>query len=245
MNKEEQTWRGTFLVIPTILGYNLADALAPDDKMEFLYAALFGGAGALMGAGVYYLIKEKSKGLKITSAVGLFAVGILALYLATSEPTNAEILNREWVTQTLSGVQFDSPEKLTLRTTETPVSAKWFYKELKMYSDGNNDRLTIFMDSRITIDTLSVANAYASALEDMLKKQNVNPEKLKLETFSSDEEEISAMFTFDLNGERVNGYGHMFKKREVLASIWLMPIKRGFSREYIEEFEAGIFPNYK
>ncbi|MER2998904.1 hypothetical protein [Pontibacter populi] len=245
MNKDEQIWRGIFLVVPAILGYNMADAMAADDKMEILYAALFGGVGALVGAGIYYLVKEKGKGLKTASAAGLFAVGILALYLVTSQPTDEEILKGEWVTQTIGEVQFDSPEKLTLRTSEIPESTRWFYKQLKMYSDGNNDRLTAFMDSRIKADTLSIVDAYASALEGLLKKHNVSPERLKLETFSSDEEEISAMYTFDLKGERVNGYGHMFKKGEVLESIWLMPITRGFSREYIEEFEAGIFPNYK
>ncbi|WP_210466449.1 hypothetical protein [Rufibacter roseolus] len=244
MNKEEQTWWGVFLVIPMIFGYNLADALAPDDKTEFLYAALFGGAGALMGAGIYYLMKDKSKGLKIASATGLFAVGILALYWAVSQPTDEEILNTDWVTQTIGEVQFDSPEKLTLRTSEIPASAKWFYKEMKLYSDGKNDRLTTFLDSKITVDTLAIADAYSNALESMLKKHSINPAKLKLKTFSSDEEEISAMFTFDLNGETVNGYGHMFKKGEVLESVWLMPVTKGFSKEYIEEFEAGIIPNY-
>ncbi|KAA3437793.1 hypothetical protein [Rufibacter hautae] len=82
MNKEEQNWRAVFVIIPIILGYNLANVIAPEDNKEFLYAALFGGAGALIGAGVYYLIKEKSKKLKIASAVGLFTIGVLALYLA-------------------------------------------------------------------------------------------------------------------------------------------------------------------
>lgn len=245
MNKEEQTWLSVFFGIPTIMGYYLADALAPDGKMEFLYSMLFGGVGAVLGYGLYYFIKGKSKGIKIGSAAGLFAVGAFAIYVAVSKPTDNEILKREWITQTIGEVQFDNPKRLALQTAEIPEAAKWFYKELKMYSDGDNDRLTTFMDSRITVDTLSIADAYSSALEGMLKKHNVKAEELKLETFSSDEAEISAMFTFDLSGERVNGYGHMFKKGQVLTSIWLMPIKRGFSREYIEEFEAGIIPNYK
>ena len=227
------------------MGYNLADALAPNGEFKLLYSALFGGIGAVLGYGIYYFVKEKSKGFKIASAAGLFAIGVIALYLAVSKPTDNEILNREWLTQTIGEVQFDSPEKLTLQTAEIPEATEWFYKDLKMYSDRNNERLTTFMDSRVKVDTLSIADAYSSALEGMLKKHNVKPEELKLETFSANEEEISAMFTFNLNGEMVNGYGHMFKKGEVLSSIWLMPIKRGFSKEYIEEFESGISPNYE
>jgi hypothetical protein len=245
MNKEEQTWQGIFLVIPVILGYTLADTLAADGQMKLLYGALFSGAGAMVGAGIYYLIREKGRGYKIALAAVLLAVGILAPYIVTSEPTDEEILKREWSTQTIGQVQFDSPEKLTLITAEIPDSAKWFYKELKMYSNENRERLITFIDSRITVDTLSIVDAYSSLLERLLVQHDLNPEKLNLETFSANEEEISAMFTFDLKGKSVSGYGYMFKKGEVLESIWLIPITKGFSRELIEEFEAGIYPNYK
>jgi hypothetical protein len=37
----------------------------------------------------------------------------------------------------------------------------------------------------------------------------------------------------------------MYKNENTLESIWLMPLERGFSKDYIEEFEAGIFPEYE
>ena len=79
----------------------------------------------------------------------------------------------------------------------------------------------------------------------MFKKIKVNIEDVEFKTFEADEEEISSMFSFNLGKVKLNGYGFMYMKKNKLECIWLMPIKRGFSKDYIEEFEVGIIPDYK
>jgi hypothetical protein len=70
-------------------------------------------------------------------------------------------------------------------------------------------------------------------------------DEVELEVFDADEEEVSSMFSFKLNGEKVYGYGFMYLNKDRLESIWLMPLKRGFSKDYIEEFDEGIMPDYE
>jgi hypothetical protein len=165
--------------------------------------------------------------------------------LLSSKPTDTEILDEEWTTQKIGMIEFDSPTKLELQTSKIPESVKWFYSEMNLYSDEGTDRITSFMESKILIDTLTIENAYSGALEGMLNKLNVNLDNVELEVFGADEEEVSSMFSFELNGDQVNGYGFMYMNKDKLESIWLMPIKRGFSKDYIEEFEAGIIPDYE
>ena len=142
-------------------------------------------------------------------------------------------------------IEFDSPTKLELRTSEVPESVKWFYSEMNLYSDEGPERITSFMKTKILIDTLSIENAYSGALEGMLNKIDVNMEEVELEVFGADKEEVSSMFSFFLNGEKVNGYGFMYMNKDRLESIWLRPLKKGFSKDYIEEFEEGIYPDYE
>jgi hypothetical protein len=123
-------------------------------------------------------------------------------------------------------------------------SAKWFYSELEIYSDENKDRITSFMKTKILLDTITVDAAFSYSLEGMLGVMEVNKEEVDLEVFVSDDEEFSAMFTFKINNKKVNGFGFMFLQNRSLESIWLMPLKRGFTKDYIEEFADGIIPDY-
>ncbi|MCJ8166447.1 hypothetical protein MKJ04_16500 [Pontibacter sp. E15-1] len=166
MNKEDQIWQGLFLTIPTVFAYNLADVIAPDDQTSILYAMLFGGIGAMIGYGLFYLLKGKSKQIKILSTVGITIAGFFSIFLLSAKPSDKEIIKQKWVTQTIGNVQFDNPEKLNLISAEIPESVKWYYKELKMYSDGNKDRITLFLDSKIATDTISIVGCALKSMMD-------------------------------------------------------------------------------
>ena len=114
---------------------------------------------------------------------------------------------------------------------------------MKIYSDENKDRMTSFIQSELLVDTLTIRTAFVGALEGMLQKMEVNMDLVELEVFEADEETVSSMFSFELNGKPVNGYGYMHLKDKKLESIWLLPLRRGFSKEYIEVFEMGVIPD--
>ena len=96
------------------------------------------------------------------------------------------------------------------------------------------------MSSKIKVDTMPMEHLFSNALTGMLTKLQFDLNKFEFESIETDGQEISSRFSVEINGEKANGYGYMFKKDKNLESAWLIPIKRGFSKEYIEEFEAGI-----
>ncbi len=242
---ENQIWTTVMTVLPVVILMNAGNEFTDDGGMRVLYAGVFGGIGGLIGFGANYLTKDKSRLVKILTSAAIVLNCGLILFFLSSKPTDAEILDEEWTTQKIGMIEFDSPTKLELQTSKIPETVQWFYSEMNLYSDEGIDRITSFMETKILIDTLAIENSYSSALEGMLNKLNVNMDEVELEVFGADEEEVSSMFSFELKGEKVNGYGFMYRNKERLESIWLMPLKRGFSKDYIEEFEAGIIPDYE
>jgi hypothetical protein len=238
---EDQIWVMVMSILPFGILMNAGNELTDDGGMRVLYAGLFGGLGGLIGFVANYLTKDKNRITKIFATIFLITISGITIYLLSSKLSDTEILKREWVTQKIGKIEFDSPTKLELQKSEIPESVKWFYSEMNLYSDAGNERITSFLQTRILIDTLSIENAYSSALEGMLQKMKVNIEDVELDIFRADKEEVSSMFSFNLNGVKVNGYGFMLLNENTLESIWLMPLKRGFSKDYIKEFEAGIF----
>lgn len=242
---ENQIWTTVMTVLPVVILMNAGNELTDDSGIRVLYAGVFGVIGGLIGFVANYLTKDKNRLVKILTSILIVLSCGLTLFFLSSKPTDAKILDEEWTTQKIGMIEFDSPTKLELQTSEIPKSVKWFYSELNLYSDEGKDRITSFMETKILIDTLTIENAYSGALEGILNKFDVNMDEVELEVFGAYEEEVSSMFSFELNGKKVNGYGFMYMNKGRLESIWLMPLKRGFSKDYIEEFEAGIIPDYE
>ena len=246
MKSKEDVINWMFIFLPVIIFPILFKELFSYGKSDMIISALGGMIGGMIGFGIQSLIIKKSNLFKIIWLTIMFSVPLIALIIIqkNSNFSDKELLEEEWITQKIGNIEFHNPNKLNLQPNEIPESVKWFYSKMNIYSDEGKERITSFLETKILIDTVLIENTYSGALKGMLKNLKIKIEDIELEVFIADEEEISAMFTFNLNKEVVNGYGYMYKKNEVLESIWLMPLKRGFSTDYIEEFDAGIFPDY-
>lgn len=244
LNKN-QIWTVVMAVLPAVILMNAGNELTDDRGIRVLYAGVFGGIGGLIGFAANYLTKDKSRLVKILTSILIVVSCGLTLFFISPEVTDSEILDQEWITQRIGMIEFDAPTKLKLQSSEIPESLKGFYSKINLYQDERTDRITSFIETKILIDTLSIENLFSGALEGMLNKLEVNLDELEIEVFTADEEEISAMFSFELNRKKVNGYGFMCMNKGRLESIWLMPLKNGFSKAYIEEFEFGIIPDYE
>ncbi|QNR23654.1 hypothetical protein [Croceimicrobium hydrocarbonivorans] len=242
---EDQIWTLVMTILPMMLLGNVGRELTDDSLNRVLFGALLGGIGAGFGFAINYMVKDKGRISKILASIAILVVSGLALYFLISKPSDEEILDQEWLRQKIGKVEFDSPSELKLQSSEIPESAKWFYSELKLYTDEGEDRIVALLKTKIRVDTFSLANAFSYQLEGTLSQMKVDLEHVDLEFFMADEEEVSAMFSFSRNGKAVNGYGYMYKYENSLESIWLMPIKQGFSKEYIEVFDSRIIPDYE
>lgn len=239
---ESQTWMISMIIIPVLVLTNIGEELTSDAGVQILYSGIFGALGGVIGFATHYLTKEKSRVYKVIGTLVVYGLSITAFALTASSPTDEEIMEEEWLTQTIGKVEFETPKKLELQNFELPDSVKWFYNKLNLYSDGEKERATMFLKANMTTDTISIENAYSSILEGMLNKMNINFETFDMDIFDSYDDEIYASFSFELKDEIVNGYGYLRIQGPSVESIWLMPIERGFSEEYIEYFDLGIYP---
>jgi hypothetical protein len=238
--EEKQIWQIIMTVIPVVMLANLGKELTSDSGMRIMYSGLFGGIGGLIGFVTKYLTEDKSRITKILASVGIIMISGTAVYLVTSKKTDEEIIHQKWIPQKIGLINFDTPEKLELQSDKIPESVKDYYDELNIYTDNNDDRITTVMSSKIKVDTMPIEHSFSNALTGMLTKLQFDLNKFEFESIETDGQEISSRFSVEINGEKAYGYGYMFKKDKNLESAWLIPIKRGFSKEYIEEFEAGI-----
>lgn len=243
---ENQLWMMILIILPVTMLIPLSSVIADDGSNKILYAGVLGLAGGMLGALGVYITKDRSRTFKILTALFLVLICSLAIYLLKPSETEVvkEVAYDEWITQQIGHIEFDTPTKLTLQSLAIPESARGFYSALNVYTDEGSDRIISFVESEILIDSLDVEDAFNHSLETMVSMINGDLEKFELEILEADFEEVSAIFSFELNKQRASGYGFMFLSEKSLESVWLMPLSKGFSKEFIEEFDAGVFPIY-
>jgi len=241
MNKlnSEQIWMIVFIVLPTTLIANLGSEFAPETQMSVLYSGLFGGLGGLFGFLLHSLTKNKTAVIKSITLVLTVVILGFTIRTITAKPTDEQLISTDWTQQQIGSISFESPTKLNLTTSSIPEGTEQFYNSLEVYTDGNNDRLTSFINATILLDTLDLANSFGESLEGMLNNIGITEVEL-LDNHYMDTEEVASKFKFRINDEEVIGFGYMRNVGRTLQSIWLLPIKQGFSLEYIDKFENSI-----
>lgn len=58
MSQKEQIWKVIFVVVPTVVLIRVSYQFADDFTSEILYSGISGAIGALLGAGVFKLVKK-------------------------------------------------------------------------------------------------------------------------------------------------------------------------------------------
>lgn len=242
---ENQIWALIMVIIPVVILMNAGAELTEHSGLRTVYSGVFGGLGGLIGFLGYFLTRNKDRLVKILTTIIIIAISGFTVYFLSLKSADSEILNQEWIAQKIGIIEFDSPTKLELDTSEIRDSIQMFYDEFILYSDHNKERKTYFLQTKNFDITHPLNMVFMKDLVVLLKPLEVSISEINLESFEGDENECSSMFSFMLKKERVRGYGFMYRNEETLESIWLIPVKRGFSRKYIEEFAIGIFPEYE
>jgi len=231
-----------FAVLPaTLLGQLGGDLSKLVGINSILLSAILGGIGGLAGLGTNKLAKDWSTPIKVTTLVAFFVVFGVLIRILLAPKTDEQLVAQDWVGQQIGGLHFESPSKLSLTSSTVPEATSNFYKSLEVYTDGNEDRLVMFLNSEILVDTLDLVDSFSGSLDGMLNNMGVTEMEL-LDDHYMDDEEIAAKFSFQVGNKEVVGFGYMRNVGRQLQSIWLMPVKRGFSIEFIDRLQTSIVP---
>lgn len=234
-------WETAFVVGPVVSLYFLARELFPE---SLVYGALGAMVGTGLGLGASFLVRNQSKLVKTLAAVGLIVgiLGITALIAPTA--TDAQLIEQEWVEQSIGLLEFETPIPLEQISIDIPDSISSFVNKMNAYSDNQEGRMTYLVDYEFKTDTLSLEKGFAGALQFMMDRHGDNAQNLQFEDSYQDEEEIFGTISFELDGKPVKGYGHAVKDSNAFTTIWLFPITRGFSEDYVDWFSDSVFPIY-
>lgn len=233
-------WETAFVVGPVVSLYFLARELFPE---SLVYGALGAMVGTGLGLGASFLVRNQSKLVKTLAAVGLIAgiLGITALIAPTA--TDAQLIEQEWVEQSIGLIEFETPIPLEQISIDIPDSISSFVNKMDAYSDNQEGRMTYLVDYEFKTDTLSLEKGFAGALQFMMDQHGDNAQNLQFDSYQ-DEEEIFGTISFELDGKPVTGYAHAAKDSNAFTIILLIPITRGFSEEYVDWFSDSVFPIY-
>ncbi len=244
--QQTMPWDLIFILCPTILLSLLAKELFARELFtgSLIYSALGAIVGGGIGLGASFLVKNQSNLVKTLAAVGLIAgiLGIAVLIAPTA--TDAQLIEQEWVEQSIGLLEFETPIPLEQISIDIPDSISSFVNKMNAYSDNQEGRVTYLVDYEFKTDTLSLEKGFAGALQFMMDRHADNAQNLQVEDSYQDEEEIFGTIAFELDGKPVKGYGHAVKDSNAFTIIWLFPITRGFSEEYIDWFADSVFPAY-
>lgn len=239
-------WDLIFILCPTILLSLLAKELFARELFteSLIYSALGATVGGGLGFGASFLVKNQSTLVKTLTAVGLIAgiLGITALIAPTA--TDAQLIEQEWVEQSIGLLEFETPIPLEQISIDIPDSISSFVNNMNAYSDNQEGRMTYLVDYEFKTDTLPLDMGFAGALQFMMDRHGNNAQNLQFEDSYQDEEEIFGTISFELDGKPVKGYGHAAKDSNAFTIIWLFPITRGFSQEYVDWFGDSVFLTY-
>lgn len=239
--KQTIPWDLIIILCPTILLSLLAGELFTE---SLIYSALGAMVGTGLGLGTSFLVKNQSTLVKTLAAVGLIAgiLGITALIAPTA--TDAQLIEQEWVEQSIGLLEFETPVPLEQISIDIPDSISSFVNKMDAYSDNQEGRMTYLVDYEFNTDTLSLEKGFTGALQFMMNGHGDNAQNLQFEDSYQDEEEILGTIAFELDGKPVTGYAHAAKDSNAFTIILLIPITRGFSEEYIDWFSDSVFPAY-
>lgn len=137
--------------------------------------------------------------------------------------------------------KMELPEPIKLTNSGVPEAYAFLYKSFDVYSAENEERVIAVYDAIVKTDTVNVQVAFESILATMLIPCGKTLNDLEGDaTYFEDMEQMEAQFHFELNGETTYGYAFMAKYPTKLESVWLVPLKRGFSKDEIKAFKKGF-----
>ncbi|CAM1361546.1 hypothetical protein TSEDIMI_10028 [Tenacibaculum sediminilitoris] len=147
--------------------------------------------------------------------------------------------NKEWINQSINSVEFSSPNKLKLISSNLSKELIEYYDKLEIYSDNQNDKSIFLYSIELKEENIDLQNYYEQYLDNFKAKiPNLNTIEVTEKKISDNN--ISIRFNFLTNKKVLNGFCRISKERKNLNMFWLIPFYKSYSKEYIDKFDNKI-----
>jgi hypothetical protein len=145
-------------------------------------------------------------------------------------------LNNGRIHHEIGSLTFYAYDELTLHESQELKG----FDHVELYSDSNDDHVTYCLVAKLQGDSASIVNAYTQALEALFSRHHVDPENVKMDDIAVDNNEMSTMFSYDINRKHAMGYGFLRQQENKIESLWLIPLTKRFPEDYVIKFKEGI-----
>ncbi len=227
------------MVLPVVVFLPLAGIVMEPGLNQTLVSGALGGVGALIGIGAYQAVKDKGLKGRVLGLAAMIGVAVALLMYLTQTPTDDELLDEDWQIQHVSLLPFETPHALNLTTDAIPQEAEDAYLALDVYVYDDDGRVMYVYDAELAHTPIPVKAVFEAGLNEMLQK--IEHSDLEIAYIKEASDQVSAYIRFALpNNDVVDGYGMVFTEDEFMQVMWLMPLERGYSREYLEYFQSRI-----
>lgn len=198
-------------------------------------AAFTGAIGALLGFGIYSLVKNRKVIFKIIAYIFLLAIIVCGTTLMTKFSSDSYIVKREWNVIKEGNLTFEYPNRFSeISLGEKPENAE----KISYFSDKKNDRYAMYL--------IFDFNQEPPAPEDSLSGAIIN----SLSTIkATDIEWIDPEFYEDAvttkvkykagRGERL-GFGIIYFKDWHYEVALFLPATKDFSEEFLNKVIESI-----
>lgn len=237
-----QRWMVFLIAVPSLFTSLILRAQFEGDPLQILYSGLGLIIGSGIGLGIYALVRERGKKVKLATIGIEVVLGISAilLFVEKEDSVTPNYIGYDWELQKFEEIEFYRPAQLDFEEKVSTANGK---EEYQIYSSNGGTNLIVYVGTAVdSTHKDDLPQLYNEVFEMISNRYQLSYDSLSTTNeWSIDYDEvISKLLHFNTNGEVHLGLGYINQGESHYESVWLLPLEEGFSMEFISEFEAGI-----
>ena len=234
---KKDIWSGIYTIVFVVAFPYIGEMLFPQMN-GILRAGISGASGAILGIGIYNLVKNKKTVFKaITLSVG-FGVFLGLIVFLSWMNSDQQLIKREWHTVTIESVSFQYPNKFNEMNLDLADEQKETTSRMQAFSDGNNDRHAMYLIYDIMTNAPSMDDSLSGSLANML--ENMNATDVNYYDIEFTDYTLETKVSYNIGKNTYIGYAFIYNKNNHYESMFFVPYKKRFSNEYLEKLISSI-----
>ena len=235
--KKTDYWQVVF--IASMAGVNLAFANLLKDVLAVhingvALAAIVGALGALIGTGIYALVKNRKTTVKIIVYIGTLILMSGTILFLSKLNSDSYIIKRNWNVIKNGNMSFEYPFKFSEMNVDVDVDIA----EMKVFADGKEDRFAV----NLIYDFKSEAPNPEDSLSGSILSSLASVNATDIEWIDSEfyENAVTAKVKYKIeNNERI-GFGIVYFKDLHYELASFLPYSKDYSEDFLNKIVNSI-----
>lgn len=223
-----------FLFLPAISMYFIGKLLFPNG---ILGAGILMATGGIIGFWTHQLIASKKNLIKTLVLILILVLCFTPLlWIKTTQQKNTSNTSN-LLTQNIGDLIFNTPKKLSFRRDEFTDSTSFSFDKRIFYTTRDTTQKIIYFKGLHSNDSIAIDSILYYSLEALCKHYQLNIEQVSLIYLTKTTQNISA--NINVNGDLL-GYVYFKTYPKWIESLWLLPISKTFTQDFISQFKTSI-----